>query len=282
MSLIASKNPENIEYHGQFGITQYCLDAITRLIQCGEWINKASLLTCEKTHGFLLTVGEYHYIAIKAGFGSGYSGEGSRGLATALSLFKRHRIEIEEYEISHALMKRLNECSLTRSDLEFLNGAPAIRPIRLYDYIYPFRETHRFGDSELNAEFSTMVPFRIVDPRIMDMALKLENDADSALMTAYRRLEQIILKRCKLNEISGSKLVGKVFQGDDSLLYWRDIDGEEVKGRAFLFMGAYKAFRNRRAHKELKHNDEESLREFLILNELYLLEAEAIERPITD
>jgi hypothetical protein len=279
MSLITSKNPENIEYHGRYGITQYCLDAIIRLMQCSVWINKASLLTYDKTHCFLLTIDEDHYVAIKAGFASGYNGEGSRGLATALSLFERHRIETQEYEVPRALMRRLNDGSLTRADLGFLKNASAIRPIRLFDYIYPFKGIHGFSHKELNVKFPTVVPFRVVDPRIMDMALKLESDADSALITAYRRLEQIVLLRCTLTGFFGSELFKKAFSGKDSCLYWPGLDGSEGAGRASLFIAAYMAFRNKRAHKELKISPQDSLREFLILNELYLLEAEAIERP---
>ncbi|MCH8504956.1 MAG: hypothetical protein LAT50_11610, partial [Ectothiorhodospiraceae bacterium] len=47
------------------------------------------------------------------------------------------------------------------------------------------------------------------------------------------------------------------------------------KGRANLFVGVYMANRNRRAHKELPSKLSDELREFLLVNELFLLEAES-------
>lgn len=52
----------------------------------------------------------------------------------------------------------------------------------------------------------------------------------------------------------------------------------EIKGRANLFTGTYMAFRNARAHRESTENYAQMFREFLLVNELYLLESEAIER----
>ena len=46
-------------------------------------------------------------------------------------------------------------------------------------------------------------------------------------------------------------------------------------GRANLFAGSFGAYRNRRAHKEMKGQDNEVLSEFLLLNHLYRLEIEA-------
>lgn len=282
MSLMASKKLADIEYHGQYGFSESCLHAIVRLIQCGELIVKASLLTWNGKHCFLLHYYKQGLIAISPGFTSGYSGEGPAKLAETLLILKRHGIETEEYEVSQSFMERVRDCCLTDADIDSIEQAKPIRPLRLHDYIYEVRKNRTIKEDGLTRKFPAVIPFRIIDRRIFDLALKLENDADSALMTAYRRLEQIILERCELNGSFGSKLLEKAFEGSNSRLYWHGLDGTEGLGRAFMFKAAFMAFRNRRAHKELEYDSEESLREFLIVNELYLLEAEAIERPITE
>jgi hypothetical protein len=45
-----------------------------------------------------------------------------------------------------------------------------------------------------------------------------------------------------------------------------------------LFTGAFMAYRNRRAHRELRDDRDGQLREFLLLNQLYVLENESTER----
>jgi hypothetical protein len=49
----------------------------------------------------------------------------------------------------------------------------------------------------------------------------------------------------------------------------------ERTGRANLFVGAYLAYRNPRAHHEKKPDKREQLSEFLLLNHLYKLQREA-------
>ena len=75
---------------------------------------------------------------IRAGFTSGYLGEGPKGLAKALSLLEKHRIETEEILVSKKLLNRLNSSSLSDQDIDFIFQQKIIRPIRLHDYIYPF------------------------------------------------------------------------------------------------------------------------------------------------
>ena len=58
------------------------------------------------------------------------------------------------------------------------------------------------------------------------------------------------------------------------------MDKSEKVGRINLFTGTYMAYRNARAHKE--NPKTELLAEFLLLNQLYLLESEAEEaQPLT-
>jgi hypothetical protein len=46
-----------------------------------------------------------------------------------------------------------------------------------------------------------------------------------------------------------------------------------------LFTGTFAAHRNPRAHREPKERAAIALREFLLLNHLYILEAQAISNP---
>ena len=101
-------------------------------------------------------------------------------------------------------------------------------------------------------------------------------DPDGAVIGAYRRLEDVIRKRSEINE-SGTKLFSKAFFNDDSPLRWDVPDASESKGRGQLFTATYMSFRNARAHRELSLTIKQELREFLLINELFLLESEAID-----
>ena len=92
---------------------------------------------------------------------------------------------------------------------------------------------------------------------------------------AYKRLEDIVRTRTGINEHS-TKLFAQVFQGEKAILMWDVPDNAEIKGRVNLFTGAYMAFRNARAHREKDENLIHQYREFLLINELYLLEQETI------
>ncbi len=107
-----------------------------------------------------------------------------------------------------------------------------------------------------------------------NLALLFKQDPDSALTIAYKRLEDIVRTRTSIHEHS-TKLFAQAFQGENPLITWDVPDSAEIKGRVNLFTGAYMAFRNARAHREKDENLIHQYREFLLINELYSLEAEA-------
>ena len=74
---------------------------------------------------------------------------------------------------------------------------------------------------------------------------------------------------------SGGKLFSKAFLASDAPLTWDVPDESEIKGRATLFTATFSAFRNARMHRELRQGTEETLREFLLVNELFSLERSA-------
>lgn len=122
------------------------------------------------------------------------------------------------------------------------------------------------------------MPFGIVDSRLYDLALNFETQPDNSIMSGYRRLEDIVRKRTKLME-SNAKLFSKAFQGEESILFWEEAhDAGEQSGRASLFTATYTAFRNRWAHREPSPYIGGALQEFLLLNHLYWLEKEAVDR----
>jgi hypothetical protein len=266
------------EYHGTYGITRHCLEALARLIHYGEVIEKAKVLTwkvgqhCE--HAFVLILESERMIFIKAGFTSGYDGEGPRGFSTALKLLQAHNIEIDEYRVTQELMIRLNASCLLDEDIDWLEYANPVRPLGLYDYLYDGQE------KILQELFPPVINFGLIDDRIFDLALNFQDNSDHSILTAFKRLEDIIRIRTQLPSESGVKLFSKAFLGEDSLLDWQDESPAEHNSKANLFKDIFGAFRNPRAHREVQINDQEAVREFMLVNELYCLEAKAVERKL--
>ncbi|OAL76345.1 TIGR02391 family protein [Acinetobacter terrae] len=272
--MFKTENYYRIDYLGEAGITETCIYSLCNLIQTHADLSYALLLTNGQSHAFILKNLNENYYIIRSGFTSGYSGEGPKGLAKALTILRKHRIETEEVLVSLKLLNKLNNSLLTDQDIDFIFQEKIVRPIRLHDYIYPF-EHEVTQASNLKRYYPLELPYSIIDDRIFDLALLFKQDPDSALTKAYKRLEDIIRIRTGLNEHS-TKLFAQVFQGENALLTWEVPDSAEIKGRVNLFTGTYMAFRNARAHREKDENLVHQYREFLLINELYLLEAEAI------
>jgi len=274
----------DLEYHGSNGITQYCLDAIARLIQFGDRVEKSWLLSgpadewnC-RTHAFILTINAGQLVVIGPGFSSGYGGEGCKGLSKALQLLMRHKAEVEEFEIKSDVMNRLEHRCLLSSDIESIESSNHVRPNRYYDYIFFDTKLAKkvFGDRELNLLFPPVIPFAIIDTRILDLALNFEEQPDLSLLSGYRRLEGFVRdKHEELKGLSAAKLFSKAYQGENAILEWLDIDKSEAEGRASLFIGVFKSYRNKRSHHELGDDMASVLRELLLLNELFILESQA-------
>lgn len=262
-----------IEYHGIAGGSKDCQDAVMRLLQFGDRIVCARILSYSNHHGLLITKEVGDRIAIKFGFSSGYGGTGPRCFSVVLQLLYAHNADLEEYEVGEDFMERLDQSALTAKDIEYVAAAKPIRPSRWADYVLDSHSTSAH-DGMLWQEFPPVVPFAIIDNRIMDLARSFWDDPDDKLLKGYRRLEDAVRKRTGLSE-SGSRLFSKVFLGPTRCLHWKELDEGENTGRGNLFTGAYSAHRNPRAHRELKSNPWEQLSELLLLNHLYRLEKEA-------
>jgi len=272
--MFKTENYYQIAYLGESGITHTCLIALFNLIQTHSNLSYALLLTSDQSHALILKDQNDSYYIIRAGFTSGYPGEGPKGLAIALAILDKHQIDTEEISITSKIMNKLNNSSLSDNDIDLIFKERIIRPIRLHDYIYPF-STEVLAVSCLKYYYPLELPYSIIDERIFDLALLFKKDPDSALLKAYKRLENIVRTRTGLNEHS-SKLFSQAFASSSAPLTWQLPDKSEVIGRANLFIGTYQAFRNARTHREKpEENLVHQYREFLLINELYLLEAEA-------
>lgn len=274
----AENEPAGIEYHGVAGSSQDCQNAVMRLLQFGEAIASARILTCPCEHAFLLTSDLGDVKAIKSGFSSGYGGAGPTAFSYVLHLLEAHGVEIEEYIVDKAILERLDQSALTSADMRAIDAVKPLRPNRWHHYLL---EQHI--DCERQGTFwqgfPLVIPYGIIDNRIADLALSFWENPDDRILTAYKRLEDIIRKRTGLKE-HGTKLLSKAFSGEGAQLYWKDIDDGEKAGRAHLFTGAFMAHRNPLAHRETKNHADQQLTEFLLLNHLYRLEKDAQVSPL--
>lgn len=272
---LRSKELAGIQYLGLDGITQSCLSALAHLLSDEKNLMKAALLTAGHTHGFVIWTEFEEIIAIKAGFSSGYGGEGPHGLAVSLALLIKHRVDVEEYIVDQLMISRLSASCLLQQDIEHLTHAPPNRPQRWHDYLYEYRTVVDQSGKNLARHYGLLIPFALIDDRIMDLAVNFRDDTDAAIISAFRRLETIFRKRTGLQG-EGTRLFANSFSGVDPILQWNVPDEGESKGRAQLFPAVYMAFRNARVHREIEIDIEAALREFLLVNELFRLEAEAM------
>ncbi len=274
---IPEKGPAGLQYLGQHGISARCLIAVRTVLQSLQPVRQALILTCENEHAFVFTLGEEfdELVVVKAGFASGYPGEGPRAFAEALYLLRAFEIEIEEALVPRSLMKRLEASALTVDDLKLIDKAGVVRPMRWSDYIYPWR-TKLPPPGKRLARFAQAIPWVLIEPRIEDLAHRFFENEDNCISKGFRRLEDSIRTRTGLQD-HGVRLIQRAFLQDEPLLTWMVQDAAEQKGRAQLFVGAFMAYRNPRAHRESASATGHELAEFLLLNHLFLLEADAVD-----
>jgi len=250
-----------------------------RYVQFGDRIERALILTCDDEHALLLTIEPEEFVATKAGFASGYSGTGPKCFAYTILILEAAGTDIDEVVVGRSLFERLNLSALTTADLSEIEVARRVRPMRWFDYAYAVFETHRDPVRAWRA-FAPVMPWGVIDARIVDLAAKFLVEPDHALTLGYRRLEDTLRSRTRLAE-SSTKLISQCFAADGGLLTWDVPDRSEQIGRLNLFLGAFMALRNPRAHRELEGRSRHIWIEFLLLNTLFALEAEAIPSKTT-
>jgi hypothetical protein len=271
-----SDQPAAIQYVGIAGISKDCQDAVLRFIQFGTRITHVHILSAKSKHCLLLTQEGGDQVAVKSGFATGYGGEGPRRFSYVLQILDSHGAEIIEHDVPRSLLEKIDDSALTRSDLKRVKKMRHVRPSRWHNYVSE-RDFERAREGTLwHYEFPAVMPFALIDSRIMDLARDFWNSPDNSLLLGYRRLEDIVRERTASDQ-HGIKLFGQTFNPSDGVLTWKKIDDGERAARTQLFTGTYGAHRNRRAHKELRTHSEELLAEFLLLNHLYRLERDAVE-----
>lgn len=267
-----------IQYVGQSGITQTCKDAVIQIIHAGKKIQDVKILTVEGAHSnfhaLLLTLESNSQIMVKGGFASGYDGGGPRGYTFVLNLLNQYTDNLNEYIVSDSIFDRISSSSLTVKDLEYINNIERVRPARWYDFV-PLSNENK---SNVFSEFPLSIPMALLDTRLIKLALEFETNPDNSIMSGYRKIESIVRERTGLNHESSTKLFAKAFQGDDAILCWNNLDPGESKGRASLFTSVFMAYRNNRAHQEPRHNLSDDIREFMLINQLFILESKATVR----
>lgn len=275
-----------IEYHGVAGSSADCLEAVERLLHYRTCAATARIITSRDepvpAHGILITTFVGDVIAIKAGFTSGYGGQGPHEFSSALSLFQWHGVELEEIEVTQAILDRLNRSALTRRDLNRLTAGPPLRPQRLWNYLSE-------KDYEAAARRNpwrgrrNIIPLSIIDDRLGDLAGAFWDDPDGVLMKMHRRLESMIRQRASIDPDDAptpTKAFAIAFNVDAPRLGWPDIPKAERQGRANLFSATLMAFRNARAHREGVSSGGDQLAEFLLLNLLFRLERDAVRQTV--
>lgn len=278
--MISKNRLAGIQYIGLPGISEACARAIQRMLQYGDHITSATLLTSGHDHCLLLVVDEDDRVAVKSGFASGYRGEGPSALSRVLKLLLDHGADIQEVEVDRAILERIDVSALTVRDLDAVCSSKAVSPTRIYDYIYDARPPLDSLGMHWRS-FPAVLPFAIIDRRIADLALRFYEEPNDTLLQGFRRLEDTIRQRTASKE-HGAKLFSQAFQGEGAKLTWEDVQPSELVGRVNLFTGVYMAHRNPRAHQERQDSTLELLSEFILLNHLFKLESKAVPSAVSD
>lgn len=266
-----------IQYMGLPGISRSCMQAVERLLLAGERIERATLLTAGQTHAFLLQIDPPETIAVKAGFASGYHGEGPGTLSATLLLLRAFHVEIDEIVVNADLMERLDESALSQRDMDRIDQSRPVRPMRWYDYLQgPALDARDLIAPVMGLR--PVMPWGLLDARLVPAALAFQSNPDHALLVGFRQLEDVVRTRLG-REVGEGRVFATAFVGEHSRLTWAGIAAGEHNARGALFTGAYGAFRNPRAHQLRNKSAASVLEEFLLLNLLYKLEKSAIERP---
>ena len=193
---------------------------------------------------------------------SGYGGEGPKGLAKVIQLLRFHRIDLEEVRVNGKLFSRIEQCQLLDRDLHKIEQMQYVRPLSWVDYLH---DIGKVDDSELQHLFPYEIPWASLEPRILDLAMNLQYGDLSAVSQAFNRFESVLKKRCANEAKSLRQAANQVFSNSA-------MKGSESAKEKFV-TSVFTLFRNPRAHEELNPTRQEDFRCFVLLNELFLMEA---------
>lgn len=281
MSFINDQQSADIEYAGSKSSTRSCKDAVLRLLQYGDKISHVLIVSNAQTHCLVMHVNNTDVVAVRSGFRSGYPGEGPRTFSEILAILDERDIDIEEINVSPTTIEQIDSSNLSQANLDEICSTKPIRPVRWNDYIFE-KHWKLARKGKLSSRFPLTIPFAVIDSRIMDLAQSFWDDPDARLIDGYRRLESNVRSKAELDEV-GAKLIQQAFAVRGGKLGWEGVkNAGERDGRASVISGAFKAYRNRRAHRSVDDDREDLLSEFLLLNHLHRMERTAIESDLED
>jgi len=157
-----------------------------------------------------------------------------------------------------------------------MSGGKVVRLLRLCDYTWKVLDARGGRNACMRQQFALVPNFGLLDSRLFDYARLLESDPDAAISKAFRSLEETVRARCGLPGLFGKILFERAFLKQGALLTWKGLEPNEIRGRGELFVAIFSAFRNPRAHRQINASRSQHLREFMLINELFLLESEAV------
>jgi len=239
----------SLEFIGMEGISTICVTSIIELIQGGNRISRAFILTHDNNHCLYLEIEPLRAILVKSGFSSGYNGEGPNSFSYVLALLEVHGAEIDEFSVNKKNLTKIDRNELRKHELLSILKSHPIRPLRWHDYKNRDINSNLFSAKHWQ-RFPLVMPFKIIDAELFDLALSFWEAPSDKLMQGYRRLEDIVRKKSEIDG-HGARLFNRAFMGNSSVLYWDEIGESEQIGRANLFIGLYCGYRNPRAHKKL-------------------------------
>jgi hypothetical protein len=174
-------SPAGIEYHGIAGTSDPCQQAVMNLFQSGRYLQRAYILTAGNSHGLLLADAVGDHVAIKSGFASGYGGTGPRAFSFVLALLYQSQIAIDEIVVDPSLMERLDDSALSNRDVDRITEGRPKRPSTWANYVFN-DDFEAAKTGKLWAFFPLVVPFAIIDARIMDLARDFWSDPDERIL----------------------------------------------------------------------------------------------------
>jgi len=118
MNINPSEKRPSVQYLGESGLTQPCLQAICAILNSGILPERATVVTNpHNKHLFLFWAwGFIPLIVIPSGFKSGYSGEGAKGFALAICLVREKSIPIDGVFIEESIFDAIDKGKLKYAD----------------------------------------------------------------------------------------------------------------------------------------------------------------------
>lgn len=275
-------NTADVDYRGSRGTTQSCLEALGYALMEYRCSGIAALISgpadehaC-RSHLFILSPGYGRQTVIRDGFASGYGGEGPAGLKRAILLLDNWQWDIGEIRVDDPTFERIASGAISHTALEEVLKQ---RRYPVSEVFYRYLSREDLDDRETQnpwASIPVALPLPLLDRRLHDLTVRFWENPDAVLSRGYRRLEDLVRAKTDIDE-HGAKLFSRAFGNESSPLTW-ELNDAESRANAQLFIAAFSAFRNARAHRELNDDEHQIVTELIHLNTLFVLESRLVRR----